>query len=544
MDTLVIGLDGGEWDVINPLIREGELPNIAQLKQEGISGPLESVTPPVSPPAWNSIQTGTNPGKHGIFDFTTFENDYTRRSTNSSERGAAPFWEVLNDEGTTTGLFKIPFTYPPDNVDGFMITGFPTPRIVDDYATPESLVERIGPVESLFEDKSLIRNGEVEEFKRNLLQVAERQTDLFLNLLREYDTQFSMMVYDGSDRIQHFFWKYFDESHPRYNPDSSLVGAIEEYYKTVDHEIGRLLNEVDEDCDVVILSDHGFGPLSSDIYIDEWLEEEGFLTRGSVSGQKVTANLLATTFDVGWEAIKRANLARAVKSMLPSSWFEFGSNLQVQSHHDVVWEDTKAFFTALSGQALYVNVSDRFMKGTVPRERYNEVIEELRESLVSIRHPESGEKLVKDVIRSDEEFEGWNLHRAPDLIVRTVPECTLRGGHSDSLLKSSTQKAQDRSGDHRKDGIFIANGRSFATGTAPSLSVLDIAPMLLYLHDCPIPVTIDGSVIEDVFSSTIVDKKDVQTTDQYGQSESSGRQWSEEEEKELEQRLNDMGYLG
>jgi predicted AlkP superfamily phosphohydrolase/phosphomutase len=242
MDTLVIGLDGGEWDIIDPLIEGGKLPNMSRLKRKGLSGPLESITPPVSPPAWTSIQTGTNTGKHGVFDFSTFDENYRRRSINSSDRSATPFWEIMNDRGTTTGLFKVPFTYPPHDVSVFMVTGFPTPNTADDFATPRSLIKRVGPIEGLFEDWSSQQAGDYDDFETDLLDVAERQTDLFIELLDEYDTDLSMTVYDGSDRIQHFFWKYFDESHPRYEPDSPLVGVIKEYYKTVDEGIGRILD--------------------------------------------------------------------------------------------------------------------------------------------------------------------------------------------------------------------------------------------------------------------------------------------------------------
>jgi len=545
MGTLVIGLDGGEWDVINPMIEAGKLPNLERLKHKGVSGPLESITPPVSPPAWNSIQTGTNPGKHGIFDFSTFDENYDRRSINSSDRSATPFWEVMNDEGTTTGLFKIPFTYPPDDVDGFMVTGFPTPNIVDDFATPQSLVEYVGPVEDLFEDWSLQQTGDYEAFKRDLIQVAKRQTDLFLKLLQEYDTDFSMMVYDGSDRVQHFFWKYFDKSHPRYDPDSPLVGSIEEYYMAVDRGIGRLLGEVDDGCDVIVLSDHGFGPLSYDIYIDNWLEQEGFLSRRSgASVKRVSNDLLATALRAGWNAVKQADLHGKVKSILPAPWFQFGSALQDESHRDIVWEETQAFFTTLSGQAIYINLDSKFSYGTVPRNQYDKIIEEIRDSLLSLCHPDTGEELVEAVIRSDEEFDGWRLEIAPDLIIYTVPNYTMKGGRSKSLLQPSKQNAHDRSGDHRADGIFIACGSSFKTGTIHGTSVLDIAPTLLYIQNNPVPTVMDGSVATELFYSTILDERDVQMTDKYGRSKTGGRQWNEDEEAELEKRLSDMGYLG
>lgn len=545
MDTLVIGLDGGDWDVIDPMIEAGQLPNLAQLKQNGVSGPLESITPPVSPPAWNSINTGTNPGKHGIFDFSAFDEEYNRRSINSSDRSATPFWEVMNDQGISTGLFKIPFVYPPEDVDGFIVSGFPTPDTVDDFARPQSLVDHVGPNEELFEDWSLQQAGDYEAFKQNLIEVAERQTDIFLELLQDHKTDFSMTVYDGSDRVQHFFWKYFDESHPRYDPDSPLAGAIEEYYVTVDRGIGRLIDEAGDDCDIVVLSDHGFGPLSYDIYIDEWLEKKGFLSRRSEESATKTANdVLATTLKTAWGMANEAGFGSVVKSIVPSSWFDFGSNLQDETHHNIVWEETQAFFTTLSGQALYINLEDRFSNGSVSCERYDEVVEEIRTSLLSMQHPETGESLIKEVLRSDEEFEGWRLDEAPDLIVRTVSDCTLKGGYSDSLVQPSAQYAHDRSGDHRTEGILLASGPSFDTGSIEGASVLDIAPTLLYLQRSPIPSMMDGGVLSDLISETTLEERDEVETDEYGQSESGERRWTDDQEAELEKRLSDMGYLG
>jgi|AntDeeMinimDraft_5_1070356.scaffolds.fasta_scaffold09506_2 predicted AlkP superfamily phosphohydrolase/phosphomutase len=544
MDTLVIGLDGGEWDVINPLIERGKLPNLASLKEDGVSGPLESITPPVSPPAWNSIQTGTNPGKHGIFDFSTFDEKYNRRSINSADRSATPFWKILNDEGVTTGLFKVPFTYPPDDVDGFMVTGFPTPSIVDDFATPQSVAEQVGPVENLFEDWSLQQAGDYEAFKQDLIQVAENQTDLFLQLLQEHDTDVSMTVYDGSDRIQHFFWKYFDESHPRYNPDSPLAGAIEEYYETVDRGIGRLLDEVEKESDVIVLSDHGFGSLAYDIYVEEQLEDEGFLSRRTPTvGTNVVNTVLESSIKTGWRTIKQAGLGNTIKSILPESWFLFGKSLQDETHRNVVWDETQAFFTTLSGQAIYINVKDKFSDGVVPRDQYDEVIEEVRASLRSIRHPETGEKLVESVIRSDEEFEGWMLDEAPDLIVRTKPKYTLKSGRSDSLVQLSAQNGHERSGDHRTNGIFIASGPSFRTGEINRASVLDIAPTLLLLQRSPIPTSMDGSVLTEIFSKEILSSHGIRETNEYGQSAERQRVWNDEEAAELKDQLSDMGYL-
>lgn len=542
MDTLVIGLDGGEWDVIDPLIAKGRLPNLARLKEEGVSGPLQSTTPPVSPLAWNSIQTGTNPGKHGVYDFSEFDEDYRRRSVNSADRQATPFWKILNDNGESTGLFKIPFTYPPDDVSGYMVTGFPTPSTVDDFATPQSLCERVGPVEDLFENGSLKKDGDLKAFRDNLLEVAERQTDIFCKLVEESDTDFGMTVYDGSDRVQHFFWKYFDDSHPRYVEDEILNGAIEEYYELVDDGIGRILDIVGEDCDVIVISDHGFGPLTHDIHIDEWLEQEGFLTRKSPS--VTTDDVVSTSIQAGWDVIKKVNLDGAIESILPASWLATGRRLKSDRRTDTVWDETDVFFTTLSGQGFLINLENKFSEGIVPEDQYDALVENIRKSLLSVQHPETGEKLITEVSTKDEIFNGWAVDDAPDLIATTKPKYTLKGGRSETLLHSSMQKGTERTGDHRMDGILIANGPSFDSGNIENSTVMDIAPTLLHLHQQPVPTSMDGGVLTGLLSEEIRNKREVRSTDKYRKTSTNERKWSVEEESELEERLDDLGYLG
>jgi len=544
MDTLVIGIDGGEWDIINGLIESGKLPNVKKIKNEGVHGPLESVTPPVSPPAWNTIQTGTNPGKHGIFDFSKFDENYTRRSVNSSDRNAPPFWKIMNDKDKTTGLFKIPFTYPPDDVDGFMVTGFPTPNTVDDFVTPKFLNDQVGPVEDLFEDSSLLRDGYFLAFKNNLVKVSNRQTEIFVDLIQKFDTDFSMIVYDGSDRVQHFFWKYFDEAHPRHDPDSSLSGAIEEYYQSVDRGIGKILDQVNGDTNVFIISDHGFGPLTKDIYIDEWLAQNGFLTRRAAgSSQKVLNDILATTMKQIWNGISRIGLAESIKSLIPTSTFESGSTLLHESDRDTIWEETQAFFTTSSGQSICINLEDKYSKGMVSSEEYDRIVDSISDSLLNLEDPKTDVKMVEAVIRADEVFNGWSVHSAPDLIVQTKQEYKLKGGRSNELVKPSKQRGNDISGDHTKEGIFMGRGPSLTEGHIEDLHILDIAPTLLYMYNLPVPETMDGSVAKDIIESDITSDREEQTTDKYGRVSNGDRTWNKGEQEELEDRLESMGYL-
>jgi len=544
MDTLVIGIDGGEWAVIDRLIEAGRLPHIAELRDEGVSGDLESVTPPVSPPAWNSILTGTNPGKHGVFDFSTFDEHYQRRSINASDRRSAPFWRVLNDHDVSTGLFKVPFTYPPEAVDGFVVTGFPTPDSVDDHVIPGSLVETVGPPEDLFEDWSLQQAGEYAVFRDDLIEVAEHQTDALLTVLERDDPEFVMSVYDGADRIQHFFWKHFDSTHSRYEAESALADAIPRYYEALDAGIGALLDRAGEGTNVLLLSDHGFGPLERDVYIDEWLERNGFLARKEEStAEGASKDTAATLLRHGWAGVQRAGLGDAVRSVVPEQLFRSGHEFVDAEDRTIQWRQTQAFFSTLSGQAIYINLDERFRDGGVSRGEYDAVVERLRSALLTLRDPETDRRVIEDIYRREDLFEGWAIEAAPDLIVRSAPRCTLKDGRSERLVRSATQSAHDRSGDHRTNGIVVAAGPAFDSGTIADATILDIAPTLCHLQGTPVPESMDGRVLESLFAGGGRERRSIERTSEYGRTQQEARAWSAEESTELEAQLEHMGYL-
>lgn len=540
MDTLVVGLDGGEWDVISPMIENGELPNISGVKSEGISGELTSTTPPVSAPAWNSILTGTNPGKHGIFDFVNYNENYDRVPNNASNRSATPFWEVLNDHGTSTGLFKVPFTYPTEELAGFMVAGFPAPSSTSDFTYPRSLKEQVGPLDALFEEGTLIQESRYEAFHKNLDDVAQYQTDQFLNLVDDFGVDLGMIVYDSIDRAQHTFWKHFDQSHPDHNPDSEHIGRLEAHYKFIDKQLGRIFDTIDNNTDIIILSDHGFGQLTDYISIDKWLESEGFLQWESQLTNPIE-NLIERVLELGWRAAGTANIQTVIKSIFPSSIFEFGSDLQKERNID--WPETQAFFGNLSGQAIFVNTTDRFNRGCISEAEYDTYITQIKESLRFMQHPESGEALIQSVIHSDELFHGWCLEDAPDLIILPNQKYSVKGGQSESLVSSSTTGVEDRSGDHRPEGILIAEGPSFTTGTFEDASIFDITPTLLHLHQSPIPESVDGSVMHELFDANKVDTSDINTTDKYNTQKNRSGSMDEEAQAEVEDRLSDLGYL-
>jgi len=144
MKVFVIGLDGVTFDLLRPWIESGELPNLQKLMVQGAWGTLRTTFPPISSSSWSSFVTGMNPGKHGLVDFVyPGANSYKVTMIDATSRRTQAIWNWLNEAGRTVGLLGIPTTYPPDPVDGFIISGFLAPGPESAWAYPPELKEEL-----------------------------------------------------------------------------------------------------------------------------------------------------------------------------------------------------------------------------------------------------------------------------------------------------------------------------------------------------------------------------------------------------------------
>ena len=120
--TLILGLDGATWDVAGPLMEQGRLPTLARLVAGGARAPLASTLPAMTLPAWSTMLTGCNPGKHGIFDFVRkVPGRWELGFTNSTHRQAPTLHRILSDRGGRVASIAVPTTWPPEPVDGVVI---------------------------------------------------------------------------------------------------------------------------------------------------------------------------------------------------------------------------------------------------------------------------------------------------------------------------------------------------------------------------------------------------------------------------------------
>ncbi|HDZ86979.1 MAG TPA: hypothetical protein ENH57_04735, partial [Actinobacteria bacterium] len=207
--VIIIGLDGGTYKFIDPLVKKGKLPNIANLIEQGTRADLRSTIPPLTPAAWVTFLTGKNPGKHGFFDFVKYDiklhdygftprpQDSVKATTennelmNSSHYAGQTIFDFLSRDGYKIASILMPLTFPPWPVNGYMVSGFPGPDFKNPPTYPEEWKKEIGPI---FDISAITFNNEkklIEECKK----LVEKATDIMLDRLDKGDCDILALVY-------------------------------------------------------------------------------------------------------------------------------------------------------------------------------------------------------------------------------------------------------------------------------------------------------------------------------------------------------------
>src|SRR3990172_7805745 len=246
MKLLIIGLDGATLDLIRPWASEGKLPALAQLMRDGVSGPLESTLPPVTSPAWPTFMTGKNPGRHGVFDFIrpragAFE------MVNASQIDGRLLWEILGDAGYSVGVLNVPITYPPRQVNGYMVPGLLAP---DQGLTtyPPGLLKPYRAELGRYRITPDVQfsPGRIDEFIADLHDLIDTQLRYALRLMRDHPTDVLMMHFLAGDNGSHALWRYMDSTHPLY--DARLTAhygdALLKVYQHLDDAVRSLTSNL------------------------------------------------------------------------------------------------------------------------------------------------------------------------------------------------------------------------------------------------------------------------------------------------------------
>ncbi|MDH7487251.1 MAG: alkaline phosphatase family protein [Anaerolineae bacterium] len=279
--VLVIGLDCAEPTLVFERWRD-DLPTLRHLMNQGAYGLLRSSHPPITVPAWSCMFSSKDPGQLGFYGFRNrADTSYERmRIATNLAVDVDRVWDVLNRSGRRSILVSVPQTYPVKPLNGVCISCFLTPPGGARWCWPESLK---GDLAALLDGQEYmfdVHNFRTENKGWLLEQIYEMAAQHFKVIQHLMDTQpwdLFMFVDMGVDRIHHGFWAYMDPRHPRYEAGNPFEGAIHDYYVYVDQELGRLLDRLDDDTVVLVVSDHGAKALQGGFCINEWLKQQGLL---------------------------------------------------------------------------------------------------------------------------------------------------------------------------------------------------------------------------------------------------------------------------
>ena len=547
--VLVIGLDGATLDLVRPWVNEGKLPVMARIMREGAHGPLRSVIPPISPPAWTTCITGHNPGKHGIYDFVERAPDsYQLQSARRDLSQLRTVFGLLSRAGKCVGVVNVPMTYPPEKVNGFMISGLKAP-LRGRWSYPPELQERLQARGYWIDLRTPYRRGENErEYIQDMLDSAEMRLRATLMLMDENEWDFFMVVFRGPDDAL-MLWHLYDPSHPLHNPELAreFGDGIERVYRAMDNCIGRLMEKAGPETDVLIVSDHGGGPVYKDVYLNNWLHEHGWLQFKHQS--PVTSDLrgllrrIGVTRDIGWKIFNPDSLMR-IKTLFPFlvRWIPESTTTLAEA---VDWEHTQAYSFGYIGQ-IYINLQGREPQGIVaPGGEYDHLIEQIQTALRKWKDPDDGQPIVDAVYHKADLYSGPYMDNAPDLcvIMRDTSYITHTG---QEFVTRATLGPPLYTGTHRLDGLFMAIGDDILPGAhTEHASLADIVPTILYLLNLPLPDDLDGRVLTEVIAPTLLGERAIRY-DKQAQLESSEfmpDEWTSEDEKQMLKHLKELGYL-
>lgn len=414
----VIGVDGVPISLIEDLGSRGVMPAFSQLAKSGKLHRMKASLPEISAVSWTDFMTGTNSGTHGIFGFTDLkDNSYDMRFPNFSDVKKETFWDTLGQLNKKSIVINQPSTYPARPIPGVLISGFVALELSKAVSPPhlEQSLTRMKYKIDIDTQKSRKNHDFLWEELDATLVGRERAFDLFW----KEDWDYFELVITGTDRLHHFLWNAYQDKNHIYHQ------TFLDYYRKIDRFFDRIINAYQDingnEKGLYFMSDHGFTGIKQEVFLNAWMENEGYL---------------------GFE------------SPSPNSLGEISSS-------------TKAF--AMDPNRIYINTKNRFPKGSVSLQEKKEIKSEIAAKLQNLEH--KGQKIVRRVFDAEEIYSGPFRLLGPDLIVLSEYGFDMKG----SVKKKDVFGRSVLEGMHTWDDAFFWSAQQESS----DLAISDLASIIL-----------------------------------------------------------------
>lgn len=504
--VIVIGLDGCTWNIIKPLVNQGKLPTFAKLMKNGAYGNLESSIPYSTFPAWKCYSTGKNPGKiGGITAFVRPDlNKHDIVLNDSTSFKSEEIWDILNKHKFTCGILNMPTTYPPKNINSFMVSQ--ALHETSNYTYPQDLEKeltdnfkyKIHPKYTYFVDK--------DKAIANCIEIVNMRFNVAKYLLKKYKLDMFQLTIFYTDHIQHYYWKDMEEKNEKYS------SVIEDLWKNIDRNIKNLLKDF-KDSYVIIMSDHGFTSLHGEFNILKWLIDNNYTI---LSNKALRIDILRKIGLSLENLIKIANkfkILDLLKKIIPKKLqMKLLANipgktgiirLSLGDKNIFNWSESKIIpITVPTSSGYYIN-KNKLSQENIDYEKFrDEVIKKLK----NIKSPK-GDFLFKNVYKREEIYSGDYVNLCPDIIGAFDEKQTIIPTQSLSNIQWDFSKS-NWSGVHKLHGIFCISGPEIKKNKEiENAKIIDLAPTILHLFNVPIPVDMDGKVLLEIFQENSIFKK-------------------------------------
>ncbi|MDG2304725.1 MAG: alkaline phosphatase family protein [Candidatus Binatia bacterium] len=495
--VIFIGLDAADSSLLQSWTESGAMPSLAAMSRNSLHGATVNPTGIYTGSVWPSFHTGFQPGRHGRYFYRQLEPGTYRSAHFPANRlPMAPFWSHLDRHARKVAVIDLPKAPLVQLESGIQLTDWGLhdpdgPPCSSPATLLPQLTARFGGDPVGLCDLAMRSKEGVAGLRDKLIVRIQRKTDMILHLLARGSWDLFATAYGDSHCAGHQFWSLHDPLHPHHDANFlETIGGnpLRDVYAAIDEGLGRILSAAGPEATVIVLASHGMGAhYDGTFMLDEILRRREGITTDAGAGKLRKLQAL-------WQ-----KLPALLRSRLMSTSDRIYDALAGRGR-----STRKCFLVPTNDNCagIRVNLIGREPNGIIqPGAEFHTFCDSLESDLTEIINVETGRPLVREVVRTAEDFPGEYQGGLPDLLIRWDRGAPVRKVASEKIGTLEREYGGVRTGDHRNPGKFFAHGPGIAAcELAGSVAVTDFAPTIAALLDVELP-DVDGKPIASICSA-------------------------------------------
>ncbi|MFW5868293.1 MAG: alkaline phosphatase family protein [Armatimonadota bacterium] len=511
---LVIGVDGATPELIERLTSTGQMPNLRSLMRHGVYGRLQSSINCDPCSAWSSLLTGVGPGKHGVWGLRNLRPEsYQWRAANSRMLRAPTLSQMLTERGQEVGTLFVPMTFPVREAEYTTIAGWLAPSTeAEGYAHPDSVASlarrRLKDIPQPLRLRSYAASGRYTEGIELAVESLRARTSLAIDLLADRRWDMLTVNFSELDRVLRWYWHLVDRNHEDFREElySEWGDLIADIHEELDAQIGRLVDALEPDDHLMIVSVHGTGLNSrAHLCLPELLAHLDLVASRSSAGG-------------AWRSFTGAigHALAGLRDLLPEALAE---HLPVREAPGAAargegspWLDyERSWLVPTPDGHIYINHEQMFPLGQVSNGDADRLMLQVASSLQTAIDPATGRRPLVWAQARERVCSGPWVGQFPHIVTRWDQTRTVQGltatGRDGRVQVARPPGGTIPSGAPSPEGILIAAGGGLQRGARiEGAGVEDVAATIMYLRGESVPGYFDGAVLKQAMTDRMLEQ--------------------------------------